>query len=236
MCTVTVVPFAGHGFRMMCNRDERWSRPIASVPAVERAGRLDAIFPRDPLHGGTWIGANSAGLAVAVLNRYDDEPRVDGIPALHSRGAIAVELLRCGRLDEVVESMHGLAAAHYAPFRLVALHNARAVIVSSNGRAIDVVTRSLASPLVLTSSALGDARVEPLRRALFEDLVGCRPEQWLSGQSQFHRHQWPDRPEVSVLMARQDAGTVSRSTIDVSARGVRFHYEPLLVIADARAA
>ena len=236
MCTVTVVPFATCGFRLMCNRDEQWSRPVASAPAIERAGRHDAIFPRDPRGGGTWVGANSAGLAVAVLNRHDDELTGCVSPTPQSRGGIAVQLLGCGGLNELIESVRVIAADQFALFRLLAIQKQRAVIASSTGDSIDITSHPLTRPLLLTSSALGDSRVEWPRRELFARLVSGRPEQWLSGQAQFHRHHWPDHPEVSVSMARDDAGTVSRSVIDVSSNGVRFHYEPLQRAALARAA
>jgi uncharacterized protein with NRDE domain len=233
MCTVSIVPVGADGFRVMCNRDERRSRPVAFAPRVERAGGHDAIFPRDPLGGGTWIGVNTAGLAVAVLNRHDDQSRDRTCGARQSRGAIGVQVLRCGRLDDVVRWAGSLTADDYAPFRLVALHKHRLVVVQSDGYTIDASRRTLVAPVMFTSSSLGDERVAPLRRALFEQLVTRRSECWLSGQLQFHGHQWPERPEVSVLMDRDDAATVSRSTIDVGPQRVHFRYEPLVATAMA---
>jgi uncharacterized protein with NRDE domain len=233
MCTVSIVPVGADGFRVMCNRDERRTRPIALAPRVERAGGHDAIFPKDPLGGGTWIGVNTAGLAVAVLNRHDDHSRDRTCGAGQSRGAIGVGVLRHGRLDEAVRWAGSLTADDFAPFRLVALHKHRLVVVSCDGYAIDVSRRTLVAPVMFTSSSLGDDRVAPLRRALFEQLVTQRSERWLSGQLRFHSHQWPERPEVSVLMDRADATTVSRSTIDVGPRGVHFRYEPLIETAMA---
>jgi hypothetical protein len=44
------------------------------------------------------------------------------------------------------------------------------------------------------------------------------------GQRVFHRHAWPARPEISVLMSRPDAATVSRTVLDVSDGAIRMHY------------
>jgi hypothetical protein len=72
-----------------------------------------------------------------------------------------------------------------------------------------------------------------VRQALFQQLVGKRPERWLAGQSRFHNHRWSDCPELSVRMDRPEAGTMSRSMIDVDATGVCFRYEALGALAEA---
>ena len=199
---------------------------------LERAARHDAIYPRDPVGRGTWVGVNTAGIAVALLNRYDEERAVSG-HRLISRGRIAADALECSGLDEVAQFGQRLDAAQFAPFRLVAASRRRLVVISSDGEAVEVIRRQLVAPIMFTSSSLGDMRVGPVRRALFAQLIGERPELWLAQQSRFHRHQWTERPEISVVMARADAATVSRSTIDVSARTVHFRYEPLAAIAKA---
>jgi uncharacterized protein with NRDE domain len=232
MCTVSIIPFGDAGFRLIGNRDERRSRPIASSPAIHRAGKHDAIFPTDPLGGGTWIGVNTAGLAVAMLNRYD-APCLGPTALPESRGSIATRALECERLDEVIRFIGSLNPGQFAPFRLVAAHRRQVAVVSSDGSAIDVERRRLATPLMITSSSLGDARVQPVRDALFQELVGRRPEHWVSGQSRFHHHRWSDCPELSVIMDRPEAATMSRSTIDVDAAAVRFRYEALATVAEA---
>jgi uncharacterized protein with NRDE domain len=217
----------------MCNRDEQLSRAGGVAPMLERALQNDAIYPRDPVGRGTWVGVNTAGIAVALLNRYDDDrDGRRGNPTL-SRGQLVVDVLQCGRLEEVARYGHQLDAAQFAPFRLVAASRHRLVVIGSDGEAVDVTRREFVAPVMFTSSSLGDMRVALVRRALFEQLIGERPESWLARQSRFHRHQWTERPEISVLMVRSDAATVSRSTIDVSARTVHFRYEPLSAVPQA---
>jgi len=79
---------------------------------------------------------------------------------------------------------------------------------------------------MFTSSSLGDALVEPPRTRLFEQLV-LADDDWLRGQIRFHRHRWVRRPEISIDMAREDATTVSRTTIDVTSTTIELEYEPL---------
>jgi hypothetical protein len=52
-------------------------------------------------------------------------------------------------------------------------------------------------------------------------------DSWLDGQARFHAHRWPQRPELSVRMARRGARTVSRSVVDVDPAAIRFEYASL---------
>jgi hypothetical protein len=72
------------------------------------------------------------------------------------------------------------------------------------------------SPVAFVSSGLGDALVEP-RLALFEEMV-VRTGATAAAQDEFHAHRWPDRPQVSVMMTRADARTVSVCRVEVDAR------------------
>jgi uncharacterized protein with NRDE domain len=233
MCTVSIVPVGVDGFRLMCNRDEQLSRAESVAPMLERTLQNDAIYPRDPVGRGTWVGVNTAGIAVALLNRYDDDRDGRRENLKLSRGCLAVDALQCSRLEDVAQYARQLDAAQFAPFRLMAVSRHRLVVIASDGEAVDITRREFAAPVMFTSSSLGDMCVGPVRRALFEQLIGERPELWLARQSRFHRHQWTEHPEISVLMARPDAATVSRSTIDVSARTVHFRYERLGAAAQA---
>jgi hypothetical protein len=215
MCTVTVVPYET-GVRVMCNRDERRSRPAAVPPQVHDLGGRLAAFPVDPRGGGSWVGVNDAGIVVTLLNvsglshSSSKEPR-------QSRGLIVREVLRCASLSHVVETVASLDASLFETFRLVAMHRLTAVEATSDGVRTEIRRPiTLDRPLLFTSSSLGDALVEAPRRQLFQRMVIERRSRWLRGQSRFHRHQWPSRPEISVRMERDDALTVSRTVVDVT--------------------
>lgn len=224
MCTVTIVPRAA-GYRLLCNRDERRARVQALPPRRWPVGDRSAVFPVDPQGRGTWVGANDAGIAMALLNRTDDPGRVS--VGRYSRGLIIPPLLRHARLDAVVRAAARNDPSQFAPFRLVIVQATRCGIVSSDGAALGIDLLECDAPLLFTSSSLGDARVATPRRRLFERLVLHHPRGWLAGQLAFHRHRWRGRPEVSVTMARADARTVSRTIVDASPRTVVVRYEPL---------
>jgi hypothetical protein len=215
MCTVTVVPHET-GVRVMCNRDERRSRPAALPPRVHDLGGRLAVFPVDPRGGGSWVGVNDAGIVVTLLNVSGPSKRSSQEPK-RSRGLIVREVLRCGSLSHVVETVAGLDASLFEMFRLVAMHCSTAVEAISDGVRTEIRRPiTLERPLLFTSSSLGDALVEAPRRQLFQRMVVERRSGWLREQSRFHRHQWPSRPEISVRMERDDALTVSRTVVDVT--------------------
>jgi hypothetical protein len=225
MCTVTVVPYDA-GVRVVCNRDERRSRPHALPPRVHKvAGRL-AAFPIDPAGGGTWIGINDVGLIVALLNRNGHATGAASHPK-PSRGLIARRLLRHGSADDALQSVGAIDVSAYAPFSVLLVEGARVGIATSDGTALVTTVLALDRPMLFTSSSLGDAIVERPRRRLFERLVVGGRGGWLNGQAAFHRHRWKRRPHISVRMSRVDALTVSHTTADVTRQGRRLLYQPL---------
>jgi hypothetical protein len=234
MCTVTVVPHE-QGVRLLCNRDERRARPPALPPQVHALGRRRAIFPVDPQGGGTWVGVNDSGLMVALLNVH----RITGASGRaprQSRGLVVSELLRCRALTDVAAAVENLDSSAFEPFRVVIVHGADVAVATSLGSSpIDCSIRPLPAPRLFTSSSLGDDLVGPPRQRLFERMVTRSASGWLGGQACFHDHQWSRRPEISVRMERNDALTVSRTTIDITERGPRLLYEAPLKSTSIRA-
>ena len=225
MCTVSVVPLED-GFRVRCNRDERRERVEALPPRWTAAGPGAALFPEDPESGGTWVGVNDRGLAVALLNRTAGRGRVPRQRPRQSRGLIVPRILAEGSLEHAITSTTALDASEFDPFRLVLVHGGRAALVTSDGCHLAVARSRLSHPMMVTSSSLGDAFVHRPRRRLFSRLLAEKAT-WLDGQRRFHQHQWPRRPEVSVRMERADARTVSHTAIDVRGGRVALAYVPL---------
>jgi hypothetical protein len=190
-----------------------------------------AAFPVDPVGGGTWIGVNDSGIGMAILNRT---PGAEGshlrtfTPA-RSRGVIIPGLLRHRNLDAAIEAARAaIGRGRFASFSLVIADAHRVAVFINDGDGLSECVLDLLHPLLFTSSSLGDDVVEGPRRELFESLVLQERAAWLLGQFQYHRTQWAARPEISVLMERIDARTVSRTLIDVSSRETSLHYQPLV--------
>jgi len=221
MCTVTIVPHGG-GIRIVCNRDERRSRAGALPPVARSAAAGSAIYPIDPLSGGTWIGANDGGLAAVLLNRTPACAR-GRAAAPRSRGLIVPALLECRSIDAAVAAAAALDCRQFEPFLVVLVGLGRGVALTSGAARCARASFDPARPHLFTSSSLGDDLVEPPRRMLFERLVVGAGDR-LAGQLRFHEHQWPHAPHLSVRMQRDAAATVSRTTIDLGVGGVRMAY------------
>jgi uncharacterized protein with NRDE domain len=210
----------------VCNRDERRTRPDALGPSLRRVRGRTAAFPLDPLSGGTWIGINDAGLVLALLNRTVDAVAVDR--PRRSRGIIIPPLLAHDTLDAVVERANRIVPGRFEPFRLVAVQGTALAVVTSDGHELYCEAGAMDRPLMFTSSSLGDVRVEWPRRELFERMVVRAPvAERGKQQDRYHRHRWRARPALSVLMARQDARTVSRTVVEIQPGRISLRYQAL---------
>jgi len=224
MCTVSIVPHRD-GLRVMSNRDERRDRAVALAPQLISLGSMTAVLPIDPVGGGSWIGANDAGLVAAVLNRHQggscDEARTSA-----SRGELVPMALGFGSIDAALSALQAIDPGRYRPFRLVLVQKHEMAFVVGDTRRFTFSTATLREPSMFTASSLGDRFVDTPRRRLFEWLMMDHGAQ-LDGQSVFHRHQWTGKGDISVVMERGDAATVSRTTVDVGAVVVALEYESL---------
>jgi hypothetical protein len=224
MCTVSIVPLDG-GFRVMSNRDERVDRASAFQPCLEPVDSRTVVMPIDPVGGGSWIGVNDAGLVAAVLNRHDGTAPSGA--SFSSRGALVRRALGSESIEAALASVGALDPTRFQPFRLVLVQGSRIALVAGNSLEFAYAEATLAGPMMFTASSLGDVFVDLPRRRLFDCLMGQSDDR-LRAQSLFHRHQWPGRQDVSVLMERGNAATVSRTTIDVYRSGIELEYESLV--------
>jgi hypothetical protein len=184
-----------------------------------------ALLPLDPLSGGTWIAAGSAGLAFAVLNA-SGPAGADG----PSRGGLILDLIDATSLEDAIDRARHQCWRGWPPHRLLVVDARHTVALRLNLDGLAVQTFGIAEPLMFTSSSLGDDLVEPLRRRLFEDLVLAAADRF-DGQEAFHQHRWRDRPDLSVHMRRHDAATQSITTIDLTPTRAAMRYESVREIA-----
>mgnify|MGYP005845548371 CR=1 FL=1 len=203
--------------------------------AVDRRGRAVAVMNANPpVRGGINRDTHTAADAL-----YRPAEGGDGSRPI-SRGLLAGLLLgvagwppECPRLREL--------AARMRPHRAVVVDpgagpgadpgagsgarpgGSPRVAVWSGGGGDGGRWSDGAVPGVWVSSGLGDDRVAP-RVDLFEE--GIAGDGFgAAAQDRFHRHRWADRPEISVLMERADARTVSITTVEVAGDRVRMAYE-----------
>ncbi len=222
MCTLTAINLmtgeGRTGYRLVMNRDELRTRSREMPPEWREVGGVRAIWPVDPDGGGTWIAAAETGLTLALVNSFP-EP-MPNLPADRvSRGLIIPGLIASEGIEGVVDGFESIEVERYAPFRLVAVDLAegedgvvpRMLVVDWNREELAVETH-LDGPICLVSSGLGDSVVEP-RLGLYEEML-VEPGLSVANQDRFHAHRWGDRPELSVMLERELARTVSVTAVE----------------------
>ncbi len=239
MCTVSIIALkpsesldASAGFRVVVNRDEERDRPPAHGPRWrDLACGARAVWPTDPLGGGTWIAASSRGLVLCLLNG-NPEPRPPRPEAgrVLSRGVIVPGLIDAPDAQAALDRARGLELDRFPPFRLLAIDSGGPSLSGAGPRVLDCKWNGREAALgsrvgpaaCFVSSGLGD-RCVSVRLPLFERMVLPAPTP--ESQDLFHAHRWPERPELSVLMSRSAARTVSRTIVEAGAGGVSMRYE-----------
>lgn len=229
---MTLLPLAGPRgarLRIAFNRDESRKRPDARPPEVRTCGARRAIMPIDPVSDGTWIAVNDAGLAAGLLNlhRFDKFGR-EPHKGTRSRGEIIPMLMECATIDEALERIftRDHRDTYYSAFSLV-LTDGRNYHEYKRHGGSDGITPNwpVERPRMFTSSGLGDALVHMPRKRLFDEMFVATAE-LVSTQDAFHRHQWPDHPELSVCMSRREARTVSYTVLELNDNDARMTYYP----------
>lgn len=211
MCTLTIIERHG-GYRVVVNRDEKRTRPAAEPPERRRAQGVRALWPVDPLAGGSWIAVSDRGVTISVQN-VSPTPYPTLPEALVSRGLLIPRLIGAHSAAHAVEALSRLALGVFAPFRVVAVDHREIADATWDRRSLRTEHRAL-GPACFVTSGLGDCRAAPRLDLWREFLRGHGAT--ASMQDEFHRHTWPDRPEISVHMSRVDARTVCTTIVEVA--------------------
>lgn len=227
---MTLLPLSderGARLRVAFNRDESRKRAAALPPEVRQCGARRAIMPIDPVSDGTWIAVNDAGLAAGLLNLYRfDKFGREPHKGTRSRGEIIPMLMECATIDEAFKRIFTRVHrdTYYSPFSLVLTDGRNCMEYNWHGGSDGVTpNRPVERPRMFTSSGLGDALVHAPRKRLFEEMFAA-PADPVATQDAYHRHQWPDRPELSVCMSRREARTVSYAVLELIEGEARMTY------------
>jgi len=204
----------------MHSRDELRDRSVELEPAWHELGDgTKACYPIDPDGGGTWVAAHENGFYIGLinLNLSDDELDPDRPIANRSRGLLIPELIKLGNAQDANTKLDQMDLRGFSPFRMVLIGKKTSGEYEFIAKRFDGVQledlqqfSALNHPVCYASSGLGDKLVQ-CRVPLFESSVAIEPN--IENQRQYHRHQWEDRPELSVMMSRPDARTSSVTSV-----------------------
>lgn len=226
MCTLLILHKVVPGYPVViaANRDEHRNRE--ALPPSLWGGSPDFIAGKDLKEGGTWMGLNSQGLMVGILNRRSEKGRDN---ALRSRGLLCVEALKHSRLQDVRSWMEEPLLSVYNPFNLFYAdhHGAYVTYCQDEQRTVEVGQGFHA----LANGDLDDTS-HPRVKDLFSLARGMAPMELSEAVSTLkslcRRHASSKEPLDSVCIHGESYGTVSSTIVALSPRideSLYFHAE-----------
>lgn len=220
MCTLSFI-LGKNGYLLAMNRDERLTRERARPPAVFELNGARAVFPYES-SGGTWIGGNDRGLALALLNQNLNSPALEKVK---SRGVVVRKLLGATSVSELQTSLRRLDLAGTLPFRLLAFVPREKAVLEWAWDGAKLQDR--AHPWKhghWFSSGLGDERATRERGTVCRAAWRQARSGTLAWLRQVHRSHRPKRGAFSICVHRNDAQTVSYTEISCGKTSLELRY------------
>ena len=222
MCTLTFVP-TGNGYVAGMNRDEKLIRPHALRPERFYFPGATAVFPREN-SGGTWIGCNSHGNLLALLNWNDVVPPLDD-PTLRSRGMLIPELIDGGDLAGTDARYAQLDLRGFLPFRLVGAFLGESLVREWRWDGLRRQEFQFAwTNLHWFSSGVSDALAWQERGQTCENAKKDRSMALVSWVRNLHQSHDPVPGAFSICVHREDAATVSYTEVRCGGEGISMSY------------
>jgi hypothetical protein len=220
MCTLAWLARPG-GFTLWHSRDEQRARGQGIPPVVDHGNGISWISPRDSDSGGTWIGVNTHGVAVAIANLFVGGNRVPPTRKI-SRGLLVQQLLDSPSILQVERRLRSFDLGAFEPFTMVFLGGGNDPGILRWDRETLVPVAPL-GPVLLVTSAGGSRPIEEQRTRLF----GTEGEGRLTAEriEALYRAP-PDSALASVCVHRPEVRTVSLTRIEVDSSSVSLQYTP----------
>jgi len=224
MCTVSWLHHDS-GYRLFSNRDEKRARPRALPPEIQDRDGVLFVAPTDAESSGTWIATNEFGISFCLLNGVPERGEPGG-KAFRSRGLIIPELLVASSQMEAAERAWSLDLTPFAPFTLVILEAGQhtTAFAWDGGEKLVITYAEPYTPL--SSSSYDPGGVQLRRQQEFRRLLTAAGELNAGLLFDFHRSHGDGPDAYSPCMHRNDAETVSFSSVRVTDEEIEFSYLP----------
>jgi Transport and Golgi organisation 2 len=223
MCTLSFLP-SRRGFVLAMNRDERTSRVEGLPPRLGRAGARRCLYPSEP-DGGSWIGVNDRGLALALINWYERPQRESAL--MTSRGVVIPHLLEADGIRAAGALLKNLPLARINPFRLVAISLSQSTIREWrwDGKTLKTLRQDWRRRHWF-SSGLDEALANRKRRKVVKAKARTASADTPDWLRRLHRSHAPAEGAYSICMHRDGAETVSYTEIAATSRMAKMTYAP----------
>jgi len=225
MCTVSFCPNR-EGWLLTSSRDVRLSRPRASFPVQKKVAQEVILYPEDGLAKGTWIGTNTKGLTVCLLNgAFVKHNHTNNYTK--SRGQVVLDLLSSDTpmtylIADVLEGIE--------PFTLVFIYKGCLIEYRWDGLRLHKKNLDINKRYLWSSVTLYSEQIISQREKLFSQW-GCEGEITEKESMAYHRSAFEElSPRNSALMLREneDYGTVSISCVKSVGNLREMYYQDLI--------
>lgn len=224
MCTLSIFPWED-GSVITMNRDESRAREEADTlyKNMSMDNALRFCYPVDTVSGGTWFGFNAQGIALAILNRYQDP----SITQARSRGKIIPQLLKLSQTNLIIEHVKSNDFSDFNPFDLFVIDKNSIYQFSWNRKSVNLSRHSTDSAHFFSSSSINTNETLSLRQRIFSDYVSSVNSDWGSAEHvllNLHLLQDKNDPSSSINMARHHSHTKSISQLILKPSWCNYYY------------
>jgi uncharacterized protein with NRDE domain len=220
MCTVTYVP-SSDGYYLVSNRDEKYTRKKALLPAEYYLEGTTVIFPKDADAGGTWIILKENGDSLCLLNgafiNFTDAGQYSV-----SRGKIVLQIAAA---FDMLTAFQSICFTETAPFTLVMINNSKLWECRWDGekKYYKLLDEYIAH--IWSSVTLYNTEQEKMRQQWFKKWLTENPSACLYSLFHFHKNTGEGNPEIDLVMNRDDKlFTVSITGIAVNSSARLMQY------------
>lgn len=217
MCVLTYVPHGNGSLTITHNRDESTLRPAALPPAERPIGNTQAIFPQDPLSGGTWFAVHEHWICALLNGGFEKHIRQPFYEK--SRGTVIPELLEQPDFETFISHFN---PAPLEPFTLIAFHRQQHTLHEAvwHNNQLYVQTLDSGKPHIWSSSTLYSNEIKASRRQLFEQFLAQQP----APDQLFELHQLIQHNDPAISFKVQLTETLCTvSTIQVTGTPDQLH-------------
>jgi hypothetical protein len=212
MCTLTFI--AGDtSHRIAMNRDERITRGAGRPPEIHQVGGTKVIYPSDG-EGGTWIGANEYGIALALLNWNAVISPGERNGKARSRGQVIPALMGSRSLAELRTAFQASNLEGMSPFRLVGIFPSEKQIWEWRWDSTQLESHVLEwASRHWFSSSLSDREAETLRGTACRDAHSDPDAGSVAWLRRLHASHSGGPGPFSVCVHREDVRTLSYTEV-----------------------
>ncbi len=222
MCTVTITYKGNNDFVLTSNRDEAPNR-ISLTPGFYDINGVNALYPKDELSGGTWIGVSEQNRLVCVLNGgFEIHERK--AEYRKSRGVVVKDFL----VMKSINDAHQYKYVGIEPFTMIVADwntSLNFYEIVWDGKEAHFYQLGLKT-IIRSSSTLYNEKMKIERLQWFNDF---KLNHVLNAESllRFHKEAGDGNSNYGVVMDRGFVKTTSITQIDKIGDAVHMRYENL---------